>query len=376
MIEVRPVRSKRDWKTFVDLAWKFNQNDPHWVPPLRIAVHEILDVEKNPFFKHAYMNPLIAYENGNPVGRMVGVIDENHNRAYSEHTGFFGFFESDNRTDVAAALFRETETWLKGLGMNKIRGPMNPSTNADFGLLIDGFDVDPTIMTTHNPRYYADLVEKNGLAKVMDLYAYALTHSLKVPEKVLRHFERLKQSAKIHVRTINTADFDNEVGRIMDVYNDAWQDNWGFVQMDPLEIKQLVKELKMIYDPRMVLMVEVDGELAAFGIGLPDVNIAIKKVPNGKLFPFGLPKLLWNLKGPGKKAINLLRVYGLGVRKKYEKLGIGPLLYLEYFKRGLAAGYEFGEASWILESNVPMRKAMERFGAPARKIWRIYEKAL
>jgi len=377
MIQIRPVVSKSEWAAFIDLPWKIYAHDPNWVPPLRIAVRDTLDVKKNPFFKHATMHPLLAFKEGECVGRVVGVIDDKHNQYHSEKTGFFGFFEAIQDQSVVDALLNEVSNWAKRRGMTILRGPMNPSTNHECGLLIEGFDDPPAVMMTYNPPYYADLLEKWGFSKSKDLYAYSMTSDVKFAGRLLDHAERIRKRGAVTFRSVRIKDFDQEVNRILEIYNDAWEKNWGFVPMDRDEFQHLAKDMKTILDPELLLIAEVRGEAVGFALTLPDVNQAIKKIKNGKLLPAGLFKLLWNTKGPGKKkTITRCRIITLGIKKTYMELGIGPLFYSEYSRRCGRLGYATGEASWILEDNKPMNKALGLMNAKKSKVYRIYDRPL
>ena len=377
-IKVKRVETKKDWDQFIDLPWRIYKNDPFWVPPLRIAVRDTLDTNKNPFFKHAYMVPLLAMKDDQVVGRVVGVIDDNHNKYHKETTAFFGFFESINDPRVSEALFSELNEWAKSRGMNVVRGPMNPSTNHECGLLVEGFQDGPSVMMTYNPQYYETLLEGVGFKKAMDLYSYNVDgRTAKFSDRLLAQAEKLKQNGMVTFRTVNMNKFDDEINLILDIYNDAWEKNWGFVPMSDEEFRHMAKDMKAIVDPNLMLIAEVKGTPVGFSLALPDVNQAIKKVKNGKLFPLGLFKLLWNLKGPGKKStINRCRVLTLGIKKAYREFGIGPLLYVEYLKRGPQNGYPVGECSWILENNIPMNKALVQMCGEKSKVYRIFDKSI
>lgn len=377
-IQLKPVETKSDWSTFIDLPWSIYKNDPNWVPPLKIAVKDILDVNKNPFFKHASMHPVLAFQDGRCVGRVVGIVDENHNRFHNEKAAFFGFFETIDDQNIANQLLENVAQWAKAQGMNMVRGPMSPSTNHECGLLVEGFNDPPTVMTTYNPDYYPKLVENWGMVKSMDMYAYDIDgRKVKFADRLVAHSDRLKKKGAVHFRTVKMSDFDQEIERILEVYNDAWEKNWGFVPMEPEEFRHMAKDMKPIIDPELCLIAEVQGEIAGFALTLPDVNQAIAKVKDGKLLPTGLFKLLWNLKGPGKKStINRCRVITLGIKKKYLSYGIGAMFYTEYLKRGPALGYPVGEASWILEDNKPMNKALQMMCGEKTKTYRIYDRSL
>lgn len=378
MYQLKLVESKKDWADFIELPWSIYGDDKNWVPPLRIAVKDLLDVTKNPFFKHAYMHPIVAYKDGKCVGRIVGVVDDKHNSYHEEKTAFFGFFECINDQALANTLFEEVAKWARSRGMKTVRGPMNPSTNHECGLLVEGYDDPPTVMMTYNPPYYAKLIENWGFVKAKDLFAYDIDgNKVKFSEKLMAQAARLKEGGRVTFRPVNMKKFDQEVETILDIYNDAWEKNWGFVPMDPEEFRHMAKDMKMIVDPELLLICEVAGQPAAFALTLPDVNQAQAKVKDGKLLPLGIFKLLWNLKGPGrKKTINRCRILTLGIKKQYRELGIGPLLYSEYLKRGPAQGCPVGEASWILEDNKPMNRALEHMCGERTKVYRLYDKAL
>ena len=378
MFELKPVQSKADWATFIDLPFQIYKNDKNWVAPLRIAVKDMLDVSKNPFFKHAYMNPMIALKDGKCVGRIVGVVDDNHNRYHEEKTAFFGFFECIDDQALANQMLEEVAKWAKTKGMNTVRGPMNPSTNHECGLLVEGFDDPPTVMMTYNPPYYAKLLENWGLTKAKDLLAYDIdSRKVKFSERLLAQAERLKKKGSVTFRPVDMKHFDQEVDKILEIYNDAWEKNWGFVPMDAEEFHHMAKDMKMIVDPELLLIAEVKGQPVAFALTLPDVNQVFKKIPNGKLNPVSIAKMLWHLKGPGKKkAMNRCRILTLGIKKAYREYGIGPLLYSEYLRRGPANGYPTGEASWILEDNKAMNRALAMMCGERTKVYRIYDRAL
>lgn len=378
MLRLKRVESASDWSLFLDLPWTIYRGDSNWVPPLRIAVRDMLDVSKNPFFKHAHMRPVIALRDGKCVGRIVGILDDDHNKFHDEKTAFFGFYESIDDQQVASELLDDIAAWAKGMGMSVLRGPLNLNTNYECGLLVEGFNDPPTVMSTYNPRYYEKLFSTWGLAKAKDLYAYILdSRKSKFSDVLFAKAEKIKSSGSITLRTLNMRKFDEDIERILEIYNDAWEQQWGFVPMSNDEFRHLAKDLKTIVDPELVLIAEIQGEPAGFAVALPDVNQALKKVRDGKLFPTGLVKLLWHTKGPMKKrTINRCRVFTLGIKKKYRELGLGPLFYTEYLKRGPQCGYPVGEASWVLEDNGPMNKALSYMCGERTKTYRIYDRPL
>lgn len=378
MLTLKIVETAAEWKKFIALPWDIYAKDSHWVPPLKIAVRDLLDVQKNPFFKHAFMHAIMAYRGDQVVGRVVGIVDENHNRFHNEKTAFFGFLEMTDDPVLCRALMDDVAAWAKKKGMKTLRGPMNPSINHECGLLVDGFNDSPTVMMTYNPPYYGPLLEAWGLVKSKDLLAYEINgRKARFSERLLAQAERLKAKGAVKIRIAELKNFDRELEIIQDIYNDAWEGNWGFVPMNTEEFRHLAQDLKMILDPRLVFIAEVRGQPAGFALALPDVNQVFKKVKDGQLFPTGLAQLLWNLKGPGrKKTINRCRIVTLGIKRQFRELGIGPLLYTEYFKRGPELGYPRGEASWILEDNGPMNKALQLMCGERTKVYRIYDRAL
>ncbi len=377
MYHIQPVQTKADWNTFIDLPWSIYKGDQHWVPPLKMAVRDLLDTRKNPFFKHAEMLPLLCFRDKKCVGRVIGIIDSDHNRFHEEKTAFFGFFEAIDDQKVVSLLLDEVAQWAKSKEMEQVSGPMNPSTNYECGLLVEGFADSPTVMMTYNPPYYAQLLESWGMQKSKDLYAYILSPQKQMSDRILRHAARIRKKDAIVFRSIQMKDFDREVDQVLKIYNDAWEKNWGFIPMAPEEFKHMAKDMKMIIDPSLCLIAEVRGEIAGFSMTLPDVNQAFKKVSDGKLFPTGLLKLLWHTKGLGrKKTIDRCRVVTLGIKREFRELGLGALFYVETHERAREGGYRSGEASWILEDNKPMNKALEQMCGERYKTYRIYQKTL
>lgn len=375
-VQIRPVESKKDLNLFIDIPFQMHGQDPNWVPPLRIAVRDVLDPKKNPFYKHAISKLWIAFKNNKPVGRIVGTIDDTNNSFHSEKTAFWGFYESVNDQEVTNALFETVEKWAKEKGMNNIRGPMNPSTNHECGLQIDAFDTKPYIMMTQNPEYYPQLVEGAGNRKAKDLNAWIVDSAKgNFHEKLNKRAQDLEKNPDIKFRTVQMKYFEQEIEKILDVYNDAWEKNWGFVPMTDEEFRHMAKDMKQIVDPRLLYIVEVKGETAGFGLCLPDVNQVFVKVRDGKLFPTGLLKLLWNTK-VNKKTINQGRILTLGVKKKYQPLGLASMMYLRYLTEAPKIGYPKAECSWVLEDNGPMNAGLKYMNGDLYKRYRIYDKPI
>lgn len=376
IITIREVAGKSGTHEFIDVMWKIydQKKHPQWVPPLRMSVYENLDTVKNPFYKRADIQLFIADRDGKPVGRIAAIDNRAHNEFHKENTGFYGFFEAIEDQEVANALFQAAEAWLKTRGRNKMMGPMNPSTNHECGLLVRGQSQHPTLMTTWNPKYYETLHDAFGLTKAKDLVAYIIARekNAELPEKVKNYVKRLRaQNSRVTFRDFNLKDFKNEVKRCFEIYNAAWEKNWGFFPMTEEEFEFAAKDMKLILDPRMAFVAEVDGKPAGFMLAIPDLNHVFKRIPTGKLLPTGIFKLLI-----GKKMVKQTRIVTLGVKPEYRGSGIFALFTFEAFERAHKHGYLAGEASWILEDNVPMNKPWTDLGAPLYRRWRIYEKPL
>jgi len=375
MIKIKRVKNSKDWKVFFDLPKMIYQENNYWVAPIELSVKEQLDVNKNPFFRHASMAAFLAYQNDQCVGRIVAVVDDNHNNFHKEQTAFFGYFESTNDQEVAKALLDQANAWAKEKDMKVLRGPVNLSTNNECGLLVEGFEDSPTVMMSYHLPYFQTLLENYGFKKSKDLLAYQVDTDSKMSERLLKHSERLQKRRSIGFRPVNMKRFKQELDCILDIYNDAWEANWGFVPMDRVEFQAVAKELKAVIDPGLVLIAEVRNQPVGFALALPDVNQAVKKMKDGKLLPFGLLKFLWNYKGPGKKkTISRCRILTLGIKRKFQEVGLGPLFYAEYVRKAKQLGYDYGEASWVLEDNAAMNKSLERMCGKRTKVYRIYDR--
>ena len=366
-VTIQPVQSKKDLKKFILFPWKIYKDDPNWVPPLISDMKKMFDPKKNPFFEHAEVENFLAYKNGEPVGRISAIINHIHNEFQGEKTGFFGFFESVHDPEVAKALIDGAANWVKERGMDRLRGPMNFSTNDTCGLLIDDFKSPPVVEMTYNPPYYVELMEKAGLKKAKDLYAYFMDDSIPISPKIERISNIIKKRHNVTIRSINLKKLREELKLVKVVYNDAWSKNWGFVPLTDAEIDHIAKQLKPIVDPDLAIFAFVNGEVAGFSVSLPDFNQALIKI-NGRLLPFGLFKLLYY-----SKKIDMIRVFIMGVREKYRHLGLDAVFYYETYMRGTGKGYHKGEFSWILEDNYKMRNTLENMGARIYKTYRIYD---
>ncbi len=366
-LNVEEVKNPKDLMTFIRFPWEIYRGNPYWVPPL-IKDLVLKFSPEHPFRSHAEMIFFLARRAGKIVGRIAGIIDHHYIEFHQEKVGFFGFFESIPGAEVAEILFSRVTDWLKDHGMGKMAGPMNPSTNDECGLLIEGFDSPPCLMMPYNPRYYPSLLEGFGLRKKMDLYAYLLEESSFLLDRLDRITQRLrKREPQLHIRPIHLRRLDEELKIVKDIYNQAWSRNWGFVPLTDEEINLLAKELKSLIVSDLVLFAYWGEDPIGFSVSLPDYNVVLKHL-NGKLGLLGLLKFFYY-----SKKINKIRVLLLGIKHDFQKKGIEGLLYIETFKKGIKRGYHRAECSWILEENVLMQHGIEAMGGKRYKTYRIYE---
>ncbi len=369
-VTVRSVGTKRDLTEFIRFPWRIYREDPFWVAPLIAERREFLDRKKNPFFAHADVVLYLAERDSQVVGRVAGIVNHGHIQYHNEKAGFFGLFECVKDHAVARALLDSVRDWLKSKGMRIMRGPANFSSNEDWGFLLEGFDSRPVIMMPYNPPYYLELVERYGMTKAKDLYAYFIDETLPTPPRVVRMAQSIKSKGQIRVRSLNLKEFDKEVWRIKQIYDSAWSKNWGFVPMTDEEFDHLARNLRQIVDPRVVFIAEVEGKPAGFSLALPDFNQVLARL-NGRLFPFGIFKLLWHAKI--RRKIDGVRIITMGVVPEFQKRGIDTVFYAETYNVGVKRGYRWAEMSWILEDNTLMNRMLKLLGAKLYKKYRIYE---
>jgi len=373
-IEIIEVLTDSDKKKFIEFPYEFYKGNKYWVEPLRFDVKNNLDEKKNPFYLHSKIKLWLALKNGETAGRIAGIINDAHNKFYNDKVGFFGFFESVNDKNVSGPLFEKAADFVKEYGMDTLRGPVNPSTNDECGLLIDSFDQPPVMLMPYNPEYYIELYEDFGLKKAKDLYALWISRDVIKNEEMMNKLDRISRmiikKENLTIRNVNMKDFKNEVQKVREIYNNAWQDNWGFVPMTEAEFNFIAGNLKLAVDPDYVEFAETEGKPIGFSLALPDVNQAIKGL-NGKLFPFGFLKFLRN-----KKKIDQLRVIIMGVKKEYHKKGIDAVFYRNIIQAGNRKKVRGAEISWVLEDNFAMMQTAEKLGAEVYKTYRIYDKSL
>jgi len=368
-------RSKKELHRFFDVADRIYAGDPNWVAPLREDVSLVFS-EKNPFYEHAEIELFIARKERRDVGRIAAVLDQAHNAFHGEKTSFFGFFESENDPSTSSALLDAAAAWGQARGMTNLRGPANPSLNDEAGLLVDGFDSPPVLMMTYNPRYYVELFEKAGFQKAKDLLAYWFELGEKPLARLSRVAERFrKRESDILVRNLSKGDLAKELPKIREVYNEAWEKNWGFVPMTSAEMDFMAKRLKPLVVEELLWLAEVqtpDGttEPIAFMLMLPDYNVAIART-GGSLVPFGWLKFLLAL-----KKIKTVRVVTLGIKQAYRLRGIQSIMMADSLQYLLKKGYTGSEVSWLLEDNELVIGAVRLWGGRLYKTYRMYDRAI
>lgn len=373
-VVISRVETEAQKKEFILFQYQVYKNDPHFVPPLLMDREMAFNPKKNPWFDHGKTDLFLARRNGKIVGRVAAIEDPRYNEFHTTKIGWFGMFECIDDVAVARALLATAEGWVKARGLTEMLGPANFSSNSEWSFLVDGFDRDAVLMMTYNPKYYPALMEACGYTKAKDLFAFWLDMEEAPPERVARIAEKVRAREGIVVRKANMKDWDNEVKKIKDVYNAAWEKNWGFVPMTDREFDHLARDLKMILIPELTLIAEVKGEAVAFCITLPDANQAIKQA-NGRLTTFGLPiglaKMLLKL-----KKIKTGRLAIMGIKTGFRKRGLDSVLFLDTFLATRKLGWRGGEISWTLEDNSLVNRAIEAFGGKKYKTYRVYGKTL
>jgi len=374
MVEIIPVTNKSLLYKFIDFPNELYANDKNYVPHLMISQKKLFNFKKNPFFKHAEAQLFLALKNKKIVGRICAHINYTHNSFYNTNDGFFGFFDCINDKEVAFKLFEVAISYLRQKKVDRVIGPANFSSNETIGLLIEGFDSPPYIMMPYNYSYYKDLIENFGFQKYYDIWAYKLNLenvSSKIFSPIFENIEERLNKNGIIIRKINLKNFEEEVKKIHYIYNKAWDKNTGFVPMNEEEFFYAAKDLKLIIDKDFAYIAEKNGEPAGFILVIPDINIILKNIKRGKLFPTGIFKLLFF-----KKKIKQYRVILLGILEEYRKMGIEICFYIKIAREAVKKGIYEGEASWILENNFLMNKALKTINAIKYKTYRIYYKSL
>jgi GNAT superfamily N-acetyltransferase len=373
-VTVRPVAGRRDLDRFLKLPFRLHRNTP-WVPPLLMERRQFLNRSKNPYFDHAEAEYFIAERDGEVVGRITAQVDERWTQFQGGNDGMFGFFECEEDPEAARALVETATDWLRTRGRERMLGPMDFTTNDECGILIEGYDRDPLVLQPWQPPYYRELLEGLGMTKAMDLLMWRIAlGELKQGDRfhdfIHQAAEKSRTEHGVVIRKMRKPDLEAEVSRFMDVYNEAWGDNWGFVPITEEEVRFQAKNLKPILDEDWAMIAERDGEVVGAALTLPDINQVLAKM-GGRLLPFGWWHFL-----TGRRKVDRVRVFALGVKPPYQHWGVAAALYVRHIETAARRSQPWAETGWILEVNEAMNRAMEGMGGTVVKRYRLYELAL
>jgi len=373
-LEIRPVAGRRDLRRFIRLPFELYRNEPRWIAPLLLDMRNRLDRKRNPFFEHADVQYLLAWRDGRPVGRVSAHIDHRFNEFQRNKWGMFGFFECENSQESAHALLDAAADWLRERGRDHMVGPMDFTTNDECGLLIEGYDRPPMILSSWHYPYYRDLLESEGLVKAMDLLMWSLHISdrERVHPMIWAMADKAESEHGIVCRPMRKRDLDAEVSRFLEVYNAAWERNWASVPLTEVEVRHYAKDLKPVLDENWAFVAERrdTGEVVGAALTLPDYNQVLRHL-NGRLLPLGWIKLLYR-----RRKIDAVRVFALGVKPAYQHTGVAARFYQLHFDAAERTPQKGGEMGWILETNRPMNRAMQGMGGEVVRRYRVYERTL
>jgi GNAT superfamily N-acetyltransferase len=372
--EVRPVQGRRELTSFIKLPFRLHEGTL-WVPPLISERRQFLDRSKNPYFDHAEAEYFLAWRDGVPVGRITAQVDRRWDEFQEGNDAQFGFIEGEDDPEVFEALLGTAESWARERGRDRLIGPMDFTTNDECGLLIDGFERRPMILEPWHPPSYQQHVEGLGYGKKMDLLMWylrmgELKEGLKFHPAIHKAAASVESDHGITVRNMRRRDLEAEIGRFMEVYNSAWETNWGFVPITEEEVNFQAKNLKQILDERWAFIAERGDEVVGAALTLPDINQVMPKL-KGRLLPLGWLRFLL-----GKRKIDEVRVFALGVKPEYQHTGVAASFFIKHIEATDPKGVMSGEEGWILENNEPMNRAMEGMGGKVVKRYRLYEKPL
>ncbi len=365
------VTTDDEKKKFLEFPYSHYKDDPHFVPPLRMDQKKLIDTKSNPFYKNAEVVLFIAEHDGKIAGRISATVDRRFNKQHNTKTGHFGFFECIDHQPTADLLFRVAEDWLRDKGMERVLGPASPGMMDMIGILTEGFDRDPYIMMPYNKPYYPKLIENGGYKQEMELLAFMINQT-DVSDERMEKAKRIvhKRNPGLTFRSINLKQIMDEVEIVRNIYNQAWKDNWGFLPLTKEEFEATAKDFKMILDPNVAHIAEINGKPVGFSISIPNLNVLFKTM-NGRLLPFGIFKILF-----GKKKIRELRTALMGTLPEYQGRGIEALLNQRTIEMGRVYGYDCSELSWVLGNNQDMIRVAERLGAKIDKRYNMYAKTL
>jgi hypothetical protein len=376
--DIIQVKTRRQWRDFHHLPYRIYRSDPNWVAPLLLERRYHFAPSHNPFFQHAQASFWLAYEGGEPVGRVTAQVDRLHLDRYADATGHFGFIEAIDDATVFARLLETAENWLRQAGLTRSVGPVSFSMWDQPGLLVEGFNTPPRVLMGHARPYFASHIEAAGYLPTQDLLAYEYDGEIPLPKEATRILRRVQMRGDVTVRTIRKGSkhIHEETALILDILNDAWSNNWGFVPMTSAEIADLVSVLKHLLPAGDVAIADYKGHPSAFAIIMPNLNEVIHDL-GGRLLPFGWAKLLWRLKIRGTRTA---RMPMMGVRKALQASPVGAAMALSVIqatrKFNIERGTPYGELSWVLDQNEGVKRIIELVGGKLSKRYRIYEKSL
>jgi len=361
------VSDSSERKEFLSFPYQLYKEQKLWIPPLMMEQKKLIDTQQNPFYDEADLAMFIATLNGKTAGRIAAIHNKAYNRYHKTNVGFFGFFDCVDDQRICNLLIKAVGDWFSERGITEVIGPTSPGMMDVIGVLVDGFEFEPGLLMPYNFPYYDRLLEGAGLHKAMDLFAYRVTKQTVTLDRMARAAEIVRSRLpNLVIRKIEMKNFEAEVTIIREIFNKAWAQNWGFVPVSEKQFAFIAKDLKTVIDPDFAHVAEVDGRPVAFSVALPDINQALKHI-DGKLFPFGLLKVLYYA-----RKIRQVRIALMGVLPEYQGRGIDALLHKQTIENGLVKEYESAELSWILESNVDMIRVAERIGAFVEKRYRMY----
>jgi GNAT superfamily N-acetyltransferase len=371
-LEVRPVQGRRELTQFIKLPFRLHRGTP-WVPPLVYERRQFLNRAKNPYFEHADAQYFLAWRDGQPVGRITAQVDRRWDEYQGGSDGQFGFIEAEDDPEVFQALLGAAEYWVRDRGRHRLLGPMDFTTNDECGLLIEGYERHPMILEPWHPPYYRDRLEALGYGKTMDLLMWwlelgGLKQGDRFHDAIHAVAEKVESEHGITVRNMRRRDLEAEIGRFMEVYNSAWEKNWGFVPLTEREVRHYAKHVKPFLDDNWAYIAEKDGETVGAALTLPDYNQALIHM-RGRILPFGWAKFLWH-----RRRIDRVRVFALGVKPEWQHTGIAARFYQCHFDAAEVTPQKSGEMGWILETNKNMNSAMEAMGGKVVRRFRLYER--
>jgi len=371
-IEIRRVRTAQDRTEFVKMAWRFYRKDPHWVPPLIGDQCAFIDPTRGVFFEHGEAELFLAFRGENPVGRISAHVNGRYDEHFHDLKGFIGFFECEDNQETAQALFTSAENWLRTKGRRTVEGPMSFGVYDEIGILVEGFDTDPYVFTSHNPPYYQRLFENAAWQKSVDWYAFRGRADVFSKDLDPRYFSLSQRVLKRDGMTMRSMDMKNHLEReaqiVQSIFASAWDKNWGHVPLSDKEFSRLKEGVKQFVVPELSFVAELNGTPIAFALSIYDANVAVKKV-NGHLFPFGFITILTQ----GKKT-RRFRLILMGVLEEHRRQGIEIALIAHVIEEGLRRGFKEVEMSQVVETNEPMISSLEHLPVERYKTWRVYRK--